>query len=151
MSSELSKAEAQFELPYATFEEAVIKPWTGVDMTDGERFIAALILEATTAKPIKQAEIIERFELEMGHISDRQVRAVVRNLRRMHGFPICTRKGSPAGYYWGRTEAEMEEFIKIWKAQFVDEITTLSIMIKKNFPRLAGQLRLELEEASSDE
>jgi hypothetical protein len=33
----------------------------------------------------------------------------------------------------------------VWKAQFIDEATTLSIMIKKNFPQLAGQLRLELD------
>jgi hypothetical protein len=137
----------QAELPYATFEEAVMKPWTGIDMTDVERFIAGLILEATSESPIKQADIIAAVGREFtGGITDRQVRHVVRNLRRMHGFPICTRKGKPAGYWWARTEAEMEEFIQTWRAQFIDEAQTLSIMIKRNFPQLAGQLKLALEE-----
>ncbi len=139
--------EMRQELPFETFEEAVMKPWTGIDMTDAERFIAGLILGATTAGPIKQAEIIAavRRGLECS-VSERQVRHIVRNLRRVHGFPICTRKGSPAGYWWGRTEAEMKEFIDTWEAQFKDEAQTLSIMIKANFPRLAGQMRLALED-----
>lgn len=137
----------QDDLPFETFEEAVMKPWTGIDMTDAERFIAGLILEATTARPIKQAEIIIAVHRDLQcTVTERQVRLIVRNLRRMHGFPVCTRKGAPAGYWWGRTEAELEEFIRVWKAQFVDEAQTLSIMIKKNFPRLAGQMRLELED-----
>lgn len=139
--------DLQAELPYETFEQAVMKPWTGIEMTDAERFIAGLILEATTTRPIKQAEIIAAVTRDLNcGISERQVRAVVRNLRRMHGFPICTRKGSPAGYWWGRTEAELEEFVKVWQAQYLDEATTLHRMLKANYPRLAGQMRLALEE-----
>lgn len=139
--------DLQNELPYETFEEAVMKPWSGIEMTDAERFIAGLILEATTAKPIKQAEIITAVGLRLEcKISDRQVRSIVRNLRRTHGFPICTRKGAPAGYWWGRTEAELEEFVNTWKAQYLDEIQTLYKMLTVNYPRLAGQLKLALEE-----
>lgn len=137
----------QDELPLRTFEEAVMDPWTGIDMTDAERFIAGLILEATTAEPIKQADIITAVRREKQcSVTERQVRHIVRNLRRMHKFPICTRKGKPPGYWWARTEAEMKEFVETWEAQYKDEAQTLSLMLKANFPRLAGQMRLALED-----
>jgi hypothetical protein len=137
--------DLQTELPYATYEEAVMKPWSGMDMTQAEQFIAGKILAATSEAPIKQVQIIAAVNRELNcPITERQVRAIVRNLRRVHCFPICTRKGAPAGYWWGRTEEELAEFVKVWKAQFLDEATTLSIMLKKNYPRLAGQLRLDL-------
>lgn len=137
----------QEELPYEVYEEAVTDPLAGVQMTDAERFIAGKILAATSEAPIKQAQLIAAVVRDLHcSITERQVRAIVRNLRRVHGFPICTRKGAPAGYWWGRTEEELEEFVKVWKAQFLDEAQTLSLMLKKNYPRLAGQLRLALEE-----
>ncbi|QQS31871.1 MAG: hypothetical protein IPM50_09275 [Acidobacteriota bacterium] len=135
------------ELPFSTIEEEVIEPLRGVELTDTELFVAGLILNATTSKPIKMAEIIDRAYVDRDvKLTSRQVRIIVRSLRRVHGFPICTRKGHPAGYWWGRSEAELEEFVNVWKAQYLDEITTLHTMIKINYPRLAGQLKLALEE-----
>lgn len=135
------------ELPFMTIEEEVIDPLRGVDLTETEIFVAGLILNATSAAPIKMAEIISRAEAELGlKLTTRQVRIIVRSLRRTHGFPICTRKGHPAGYWWGRSEAELEEFVSVWKAQYLDEITTLHTMLRINYPRLAGQLKLALEE-----
>lgn len=137
----------QSDLPFEVLEEELLSPITGVELSDIETFVAIRLLRATTDVPIKQAAIIEAARRERGvTLTERQVRIIVRSLRRDHAFPICSRKAAPAGYWWGRTEAELEEFIRVWKAQFLDEITTVSIMIKKNFPRLAGQLRLELSE-----
>lgn len=141
------------DLPFEVFEEEVLNPFRGVEMTEAEHFIATLILKAMTAEPIKQREIIAAVERDLEcKITERQVRHIIRNLRRVHAFPICTRKskdketGNPPGYWWGRTEAELEEFVETWKAQYLDEATTLHIMLKTNYPRLAGQLRLALEE-----
>lgn len=137
----------QADLPYEVFEDEVLAPIKGVDLTDLEWFVATLLLRATTEMPVKQKAIIQAVKERNGsELSDRKVREIIRSFRRDRTFPICSRKGAPAGYWWGRTESELEEFIKVWKAQFIDEATTLSIMIKANFPRLAGQLRLALEE-----
>lgn len=87
--TEMDVKERQAELPYTTIEEAVMKPWTGIDMTKAETYVAGLILEATSDRPIKQADVIDRvhFGLEC-KVTPRQIRAIVRNLRRVHGFPI---------------------------------------------------------------
>jgi hypothetical protein len=138
-------AAYQSALPYDVFEEELIAPLRGVEMTDVEFAVSAMLLEATTAEPIKQGEIIVRLKREKDlTVNERQMRMIIRNLRRMHGFPICSRKGSPAGYWWGRTEAELEEFRDVFFAQIKDEAETVGIMLRKNFPRLAGQLRLDL-------
>lgn len=137
----------QAALPFAILEDEILAPIKGVDLTEIEFFVARLLLRATTEVLVKQQAIIQAIQLERGVTLDpRKVREIIRGLRRDRTFPICSRKGAPAGYWWGRTETELEEFIKVWKAQFIDEATTLSIMIKANFPRLAGQLRLALEE-----
>lgn len=135
------------ELPFEVIEEAVMNPLTGIDLTENELFVAGVILAATSQTPIKMAMIIDRaFHERTVTLSTRQIRVIVRRLRRIHGFPICTRKGAPAGYWWGRTEAELEEFVTVWKSQYIDEIQTLHKMLKVNYPRLAGQLKLALED-----
>ena len=135
----------QADLPYEVFEEELLAPIRGVELSEIETFVAGLLLGATSAKPIKMAEIITlALHEQTVTLSDRQMRTIVRSLRRDHGFPICTRKGAPAGYWWGRTEAELEEFTKVWMAQYKDEAQTLHIMLKTNYPRLAGQIRLNL-------
>jgi len=140
-------APEQSDLPFEIFEDEVLAPIAGRDLSEIEYFVATLLLRATTEVPVKQAAIIAAARSAKGvTLSERQTRIIVRTLRRDHAFPICSRKGAPAGYWWGRTEAELEEFIRVWKAQFLDEAQTLSIMIKTNFPRLAGQLRLNLSE-----
>lgn len=137
----------QDQLPYEVFEDEMIDPLRGVEMTEAERYIAGLILDAVSERPIKQAEIITAVLQNLGYgVTERQVRHIVRNLRRMHGFPICTRKGAPAGYWWGRTEAELAEFVRVWQAQYLDEAQTLHMMLKTNYPRLAGQMKLALSE-----
>lgn len=140
-------ATTQPEFPFEVFEEEMVNPLKGVELSEMELFIASLLLAATSAKPIKMAGIIEAVENARGvTLTNRQVRIIMRSLRRNHAFPICTRKGSPAGYYWGRSEKELEEFAGVWMAQYKDEAQTLHIMLKTNYPRLAGQMRLALEE-----
>jgi len=137
----------QSDLPFEVFEDELLAPLKGVALSEIETFVATLLLRATTDVPIKQQAIIQAAQLQKGVTLDpRKVREIVRGLRRDRTFPICSRKCAPAGYWWGRTEADLEEFIKVWKAQFLDEKHTLKVMIDANFPRLAGQLRLALEE-----
>lgn len=137
----------QADLPFEIFEEEILAPIKGVDLTDLEYFVAVKMLRATTDFPIKQQAIIHAARVERNvELSERQVRTIVHRLRNDHGFPICSRKRNPAGYWWGRTEAELEEFASVFIAQLTDEYHTVRKMLKTNYPRLAGQLRLGLEE-----
>lgn len=136
----------QADLPYEVIEDELLAPIRGVEMTDVETLVATLLLRHTSEVPIKIAGVIAAAEARYFTLNDRQVKAIIRGFRRDRTFPICSRKSKPAGYWWGRTEAELEEFITSWKSQYLDEAKTLSLMIKANYPRLAGQLKLALEE-----
>jgi hypothetical protein len=147
----MGNATVHPELPFEVFEEEMINPLKGVDLTANEEFVAGLLLDATSEKPIRMAEIaMTALHQKTVTLSDRQIREIVRSLRRDHGFPICSRKsanketGHPPGYYWGRSEKELEEFSTVWMSQYKDEAVTLHRMLKVNYPRLAGQLRLDL-------
>src|SRR5689334_13369042 len=99
MLSSLRKMTTNFQtdLPFDVFEEELLDPIKGVDLSEEETFVAGLLLKATTDRPIRMAEVataaLHQKTLEL---SDRQIRTIVRSLRRTHGFPICSRKGKPA-------------------------------------------------------
>lgn len=133
----------QLSFPFHLFEEEVLNPLNGQQMTEQEIFIAGLILDASSEKPIKMDEIIERFAENYGEsLSVRQLKIIVRSFRRDRAFPILSRRSAPAGYWWCQSVAEMKEFAQLWQSQYFDEMRTLYVMMKHNFPRLAGQLRL---------
>ena len=120
-------------------------PLRGVELGETELFVATLLLKATTDQPIRVEEIIVRCLHERTiQLTARGLRKIIHDLRNEHRFPICSRKGSPAGYWWARSEAELEEFKSVFLAQALDELRTIHRMLKTNSPRLAGQLRLEL-------
>lgn len=133
----------QLSFPFHIFEEEVMNPLGGLQMTEQEIFIAGLILEASSEKPIKMEEIISRFEDNFrDRLTVRQLKIIVRSFRRDRAFPILSRRSQPAGYWWCQSIEEMKEFAQLWQSQYFDEMRTLYVMMKHNFPRLAGQLRL---------
>ena len=134
------------DLPFVTLEESVLGE-RGKLLTETELFVAGLIIHATRSVPIKQAAITEAARRSTGVVlSARTIKDIVRTLRRTHGFPVCSRKSQPAGYWWGRSEAEVEEWSNEAMRQWKDEIVTMNAVLKTNYPRLAGQLKLALEE-----
>lgn len=138
----LSNMNSQFK--FRAFEEELLSPLRGHALTELKEFVASLLLEADSSRPIKIAEIIiaagNRFA---DWPTERDVKETVRSLRKDHGFPILSRKGKPAGYWWGTSVSEMEKFIEDWRKQALDELHTLSKIVKQNYPQLAGQLSLE--------
>jgi hypothetical protein len=83
------------DLHYETIEQEIIEPLKGVKLTEVEFFVASQILEARSEAPIKMAEIMDRaFERRSITLEPRQVRVIVRSLRRNHGFPILHPQGS---------------------------------------------------------
>jgi hypothetical protein len=137
------------QLKFETYERELLEPLRGHVLSDLESYIASLLLGAKADRPIGINEIIVHVELALDglRVDDRQVKNVIRSLRKNHAFPILSRKGKPSGYWWCDSVDEMQNYIEQWKAQPLDELHTLSVIVKQNYPALAGQLKLE--EASS--
>lgn len=71
----MSEAKTQAEFPFDIFEEEMINPLNGIDLTENEEFVANLLLDATSEKPIKMAEIIvEALHKKTITLTDRMVR-----------------------------------------------------------------------------
>jgi len=114
------------------------------DLTTSESFIASLLLDARSEKPIDSNGIGRAMHQEFGFaIGARMIKAVIRSLRKNHAFPIISRREKPAGYWWCRSKEEMIAFIEIFRGQALDELHTLKRIVNQNYPEIAGQLRLE--------
>ncbi|HQU82979.1 MAG TPA: hypothetical protein PKY59_07645 [Pyrinomonadaceae bacterium] len=133
----------QLSFPFHVFEEEVLNPINGQQMSPEETFIAQMILDGTSEKPIKMQQIIDDYVDVFGEkLSERQLKIIIRSFRRDRAFPILSRRAAPAGYWWCQSVAEMKEFARLWQSQYFDEMRTLYVMMKHNFPQLAGQMRL---------
>ncbi|HKO43370.1 MAG TPA: hypothetical protein VJU84_08770 [Pyrinomonadaceae bacterium] len=133
------------ELKFGLFEQELLNPLSGHKLTPEEEFVANLLLDARATMPIGITRI--RREAAKGErgfqISEREVKAIVRALRKDHGLPILSRRNKPSGYWWCGSEAEMKAYVERARSQPLDELHTLSKMVKQNYPALAGQLSLE--------
>lgn len=126
------------------FEDELLNPLYGHELSDMERFIADLLLNANRENPIGIRTIIHQVGIHKGiPLSERTVKSIIRALRKDHTFPIIASRKSPSGYWWCSSVEEMTEFIQSFKAQALDELHTLSQIVKHNFPALAGQLQFE--------
>lgn len=136
-------ATKQLAFPFQVFEDEILNPLNGVQLSETEAFVANLLLDATSENPMKTAQIIEAVADGLGEkISFRQLKKIIRSLRVNHAFPILSRRSKPAGLWWCQSIDEMKEFARLWQSQYFDEMRTLYVMMKRNYPRLAGQLRL---------
>ena len=133
------------QIKFETYERELINPLRGHELTDLERYIASLLLDARSERPLGVAQIITHVEMALAglRIDERKVKSVIRALRKSHAFPILSRKSKPSGYWWCDSVGEMQNYIEQWKAQPLDELHTLSVIVRQNYPALAGQLRLE--------
>lgn len=129
---------------FETFEHELLNPLRGHRLTELELFVANLLLDASSHRPLKIRDIQESMHRAgLSTVSVRYVKQLVRALRKDHAFPILARRSEPAGFWWCASAAEMEAFIKLFRSQALDELHTLSKIVEENYPALAGQLRLE--------
>jgi hypothetical protein len=129
---------------FTLFEDALLVPLRGHTLTDLETFVACLLLSATSEKPKSIKDIIDAVQLQTGKRLDlRAVMEIVRSLRKEHAFPILSRKAKPNGYWWCSSIEDMQVFIEAFRSVALDELHTLSRIIKENYPELAGQLKLD--------
>lgn len=134
----------QLSFPFQAFEEELANPIFGHQLTDIEAFVASLLLDVTSEKPMKSDEISEAVFNKFGErLSFRKVKLLIRSLRRDHAFPILSSRSRPFGYFWCKSQDEMIRFEQMWLKQVMDELVTLQIMKKHNYPRLANQLRFK--------
>ena len=131
---------------YSLFEDELLNPLQGHKLTEMEGYVASLLLSASSERPLDNEAIRTSLQLRFEEIVDpRTVKKIIRSLRKEHTFPIIARRKKPSGYWWCTSKREMEAFIATFRAQALDELHTLSQIVKANFPELAGQLRLNAE------
>jgi hypothetical protein len=129
---------------FAVFEREQINPLAGHSLTEIEEFVAAALLRATSDAPIQIRDLIVTCGNRFGEWPrEREMKGLVRALRKHHAFPIISRRSKPAGLWWCSSADEMNEFIVTFRRQALDELHTLSKIVKHNYPELAGQLSLE--------
>ena len=133
----------QLSFPFEVFEEEILSPIKGAALTENESFVASLLLNASSEKPMKTDDIRAAIKNALDvDVSFRQIKQIIRSLRRNHAFPILSRRSKPAGLWWCQSVAEMKEFTRLWQSQYFDEMVTLSVILKTNYPKLAGQMRI---------
>ncbi len=92
-------------------------------------------------QPMTGDYLINRVQVALDtRINLRKFHNIIRKLRKSHGLPILSRRTKPMGYWWCASVAEMNEFIENFRSQAMDELHTLSRIVNKNYPLLAGQL-----------
>lgn len=127
-----------------TFEHELLNPLRGHDLSPLESFVASLLLDASAKKPLDNAALRRAVKTQMQFdCSVRFMKSIIRELRKGHAFPIVSRREKPAGYWWAASAEEMAAFIGVFRSQALDELHTLSRIVRENYPALAGQLRLE--------
>ena len=130
------------QLKFEIFEQEILNPLQGHELSELETYIASLLLEATQQNPIMIAKIIQKVSEQMAvRVSDRRVKAIIRKLRKEPVFPILSSREKPYGYWWCGSEQEMKEFIEHFLAQPFDELQTIWRIVRKRYPALAGQLK----------
>ena len=119
-------------------------PLAGLKLSARERIIAERVMRATSSKPVRIKELRTELAFQGLQVSERTVKDIVRTLRKDHQLRILARREQPAGYYWCASVDEMKEFIAMFRSQALDELHSLSRVVKANYPELAGQLRIEI-------
>lgn len=133
------------ELDFEPKDEAV-NPLKGQSLDELQTFIASLLLKADSKNPVTSDQIIAKVRSELYlTINLRKFHDIIRYFRKDLGLPVLSRRSKPAGYWWCRSINEMSEFALDFLSQAKDEFHTVSRMVSKNYPRLAGQLKLDLQ------
>lgn len=136
------------QINFQSFESELINPLRGHKLAPLEEYVASLLLDASKERPIDNESIrcaigLRLSEFHLRRAPDqRTVKMIVRALRKDHSFPILASRKRPAGYWWCHSAEEMKDFVETFRSQALDELHTVSRMLRENFPALAGQLRL---------
>ena len=133
------------QLKFEDLEREMLSPLHGLPLTPDELFVATMLLDATAVEPIgiKRLRRALQDHSPARDITEREVKDIVRTLRKLHELPIISRRKKGGGLWWCENEQQMNEYVTHARKQPLDELHTLSRIVKANYPRLAGQLSLE--------
>lgn len=135
------------QIKFKEFEDELLSPLRGHALTETEEFVASLLLTVSIKRPMIGKEISEavqkQFEIKL---SQRAVMDAIRSLRKEHAFPILARRSKPPGYWWCGSIKEMEEYIQYVRRHTLDEMHTVSRIVRHNYPSLAGQLNFDFSQ-----
>jgi hypothetical protein len=135
------------ELKHELFERELLNPLRGLALTKEEELVALMILNATAALPIGIKRLQRGLKAAGLRGAEREVKDIVRTLRKRHELPILSRRKQGGGLWWCENELQMRDYYEHARRQPLDELHTLSRIVKANYPRLAGQLSLEETES----
>jgi hypothetical protein len=119
------------------------------DLPPVERAVALYLSDnASSGSPVALRDVLGMLASRFAwQINEREVKAIIRELRRTYGLPVMSRKGRPSGYWLCSSVEEMQEWIRTFKAQSLDELATLAKVVRVNYPQLAGQIEIEFKTA----
>jgi hypothetical protein len=137
------------ELKHELFERELLNPLRGHALSKEEELVALMILNATAGQPIGIKRLQRGLKAAGLGSTEREVKDIVRRLRKLHELPILSRRKQGGGLWWCESEAQMRAYYEHARRQPLDELHTLSRIVKANYPRLAGQLSLEDVSADS--
>lgn len=142
-------ASKDTQLSLESYVERQTNPLAGLQMSEVEQYVASMLRHASAANPYTNDDLQELvkscFGKRLGRaVEERYIKEIIRALRRDYHLPIMASRRRPFGYWWCGSKDEMDAYIQTFKAQALDELVTLSKIVKANYPELAGQLRLEL-------
>lgn len=78
------------------------------------------------------------------HEQSRVIRALVKALR-MEGCPIGYDSGKHGGYFWARSEDELEPFTRLLHSQAMSRLKTEAALKRVPFNQLLTQYQIEFE------
>lgn len=135
------------------YPDAAVRLATCVwEMQDQSRVIAAdlfnlarILTRATSAYPIPIDSLRAYCCCDARTIKER-----ARTLRRDWLLPIGSSRQKPYGLYWCQTERDYLDWERTYRGQAVDELVTLYRLRKRNYPELAGQESLFVEQIKQE-
>ena len=131
------------QLKYELFERELIDPLHGKTLSKEEHLVASMILDATAKQPIGLKRLRRALVTAGYPMTERWVKDIIRTLRKKHELPILSRRNKGGGFWWCEDEQQMRDYYTHASKQPLDELHTLSRIVKANYPLLVGQLTLQ--------
>src|ERR1044072_3417581 len=112
------------EFKYDLFEEELLAPRRGKELTQQEQLVASMILDATAKKPIGLKRLRRALKLSGVAITERDLKDTIRTRRKKHELPILSRRNKGGGFWWCENEEQMRAYYKHASKQPLDELHT---------------------------
>lgn len=107
--------------------------------------VARALTKASATAPIGSATL-----QAIIHINERSLKELMKRLRDEWRLPVCGSRRPPYGFFIAATPDEFLAWMRTTKSQAISELATAYSLFRSNFPALAGQAHLFVDECSHD-